>query len=258
MLQLYPAQQPVEQPIYDSLELPARAGRPYVLLNMIGTLDGKALVEGRVQNLGDATDQYLMRVLRAQVDAVLNGAGTLRAHQLNFKVLPELAAARTTRGQRARLYGVVLSRSLDLPLDNRFFRNPVHQPIVVTCAAAPRERRAAVADLADVLEAGDRTVDIGEALRLLQDRYGIRSVLSEGGPAINYPMLADDLIDELFLTLAPKVEGGRDTLAIVDGPAGFPADALPQFRLRSVFLENDTLFLRYLRASPTRDRPSQT
>lgn len=247
MIQLYPTFHPDAQSVYHSLDLPRLPDRPYVLLNMVGTLDGKALVEERVQNVGDATDQHLMRVLRGQVDAVLSGAGTLRANQLNFRVLPELQAARRERGQRDRLYGIVVSKRLDLPLENRFFRNPAHEPIVITTTSAPRARREQIAEVALVLEAGDESVDLAAALRLLKVRFGIHSLLSEGGPTLNYPMLADGLIDELFLTLSPKVEGGRDTLTLVEGPTGFPADRAPTFSLRSVFLENDALYLRYQR-----------
>lgn len=251
MLQLFPIQQAVELPIYHPLDLPRLSDRPHALLNMIGTLDGKALVEGRVQNVGDRTDQYLMRVLRTQVDAVLNGAETLRANQLNFKILPELANARRARGQRDRLYGIVVSKSLDLPLDNRFFRNPAHDPIVVTCASAPKDRRERIAEVATVIEVGDDQVDLSQALRLLKTRFAIQALLSEGGPTINYAMLQAGLIDELFLTLAPKIEGGRDTLTIVEGPTGFAADATPHFTLCSAYLDPDPasngLFLRYQR-----------
>lgn len=249
MQQLYPAFRDSEMPIYHPLDLPAGGERPYTILNMIGTLDGKALIDGRVQAVSNPTDQRLMRVLRGQVDAVISGAGTLRANQLNYAILPELVDYRAAYGLTERLWGVVVSRSLDLPLDNRFFRNPAHRPVVVTCRSAPASRRAEIEQHAMIVEAGDDEVDVAEMSQRLRSELGIRRLLSEGGPTLNHPMLGAGVIDEFFLSISPTVEGGSGTLTLVEGPAGFNAANLPAFCVVSVYLESNVLYLRYRNAT---------
>jgi riboflavin biosynthesis pyrimidine reductase len=70
----------VGKPDYTALEFPPPpADRPYVVTNMVMSLDGSVVVEGTERGLGSAVDQALMRELRVPVDVVMNGAGTLRA-----------------------------------------------------------------------------------------------------------------------------------------------------------------------------------
>ena len=113
--------------IYDELHLhrpDPPADRPTVALNMVTSVDGKAAVAGSAAPLGSEVDHRLMRAIRAAHDAVLNGAGTLRAERVDPRVGPERAARRVARGARPEPLAVVLTRSGNLPLDRRYFRYP--------------------------------------------------------------------------------------------------------------------------------------
>ena len=88
MLRLYPLPVREVSAIYEDLDLgaarPRDASRPYVILNMVGSVDGRAAVEGKASGLGSETDRQTMRTLRARADAVMVGAGTLRAERLTL------------------------------------------------------------------------------------------------------------------------------------------------------------------------------
>lgn len=214
-------------PDYAALTLPAPpAERPYVLLNMVTSADGKITIEGTERGLGSPADQHLMRMLRTNVDAVLNGATTLRASGSNPAVDdPMLVAVRQARGLTAAPLGVVLTRSGNLPPDDTFFTSPAFEAIVVATDQTPAE------DL-DRLRSSGRTVEVISSadvaaglMRLLRQQYGVRSLLCEGGATLNGLLFDAGFVDELFLTLAPRVVGGDGVLTPVraDRPPSFVA-----------------------------------
>ena len=135
-----------------------------------------------------------------------------------------------------------MSRSLDLPLDTALFSTPADRPIVITTSTADPDRLAAVAPLADVVEAGGAAVDLAIALAELRGA-GVGVVVGEGGPGINGQLVAAGLVDELCVTLSPRLVGGSSSRLAV-GPAAAPSD----LRLAHLLEEDGLLFLRYLRA----------
>ena len=114
---------PGNTPDYAALEFPeAPADRPYVIVNMVASVDGKTVIEGSERGLGSAADRRLLRELRVHADIVLTGAGTLRASGHSPRLNDEaLEALRVSRGKPRLPIAATLSRSGDLPLDNRFF-----------------------------------------------------------------------------------------------------------------------------------------
>jgi riboflavin biosynthesis pyrimidine reductase len=207
---------------------PSAEGRPAVRLNMIESVDGAAVVEGRSGGLGGPADRRLYDLLRSLADVVLVGAGTVRAERYGPTSPPGPAIA-------------VVSRQLDLDWEARLFAEARVRPIVLTCAAAPVDRRARASEVADVVVAGERYVDLSLALLALGER-GARHVLAEGGPTLNGQLAAAGLLDELCLTLSPTLVGGGDLRRIV---AGVPLPATRGLSLRSACEEDGFLFLRY-------------
>jgi riboflavin biosynthesis pyrimidine reductase len=199
-------------------DLPAARTRPAVRLNMIASIDG---VSG---GLGGPADQALFAVLRSLADVVLVAAGTVRAE--HYGPLPVPVA--------------VLSRSCRLDWDSAFFTAAITPPIVVTVADAPALERKKAADLADVVIAGERDVDLAAALGALAER-GYARVLAEGGPTLNGQLAAAGLLDELCLTVSPLLAGG-DAKRILAGPA-LPSG--PGWQIRSLCEQDGFLFLRY-------------
>jgi riboflavin biosynthesis pyrimidine reductase len=120
--------------------------------------------------------------------------------------------------------------------------------VVVTVADASQVHRARAAEVADVVIAGERDVDLHEALVALAER-GARSVLAEGGPGLNAQLAGAGLLDELCLTLSPSIVGG-DAKRIVSGPSLDPPRPVD---LSSICEEGGFLFLR-CRAQPAAAR----
>jgi riboflavin-specific deaminase-like protein len=212
--------------LYLELDLPAgTAARPYVVLGMVTSVDGAASTNGTSGGLGGEADRLAYRRLREHVDAILVGAGTVRAERYNPPAAPaDRVARRRARGLADVPTLVVVSASLDLPHDLEMFADPGRRPVVVTGPAAPRERRAGLEDLADVVvvegapDGGSGEVDLAAALGALAGR-GWTRVLCEGGPTLNAQLVAGGLADELFVTLAPRLVG--DTRhRIVEGTLG--------------------------------------
>src|SRR5215218_3299628 len=84
--------------------------RPYLALNMVATVDGRASVNGSAVGIGSPADKHLMRELRAEADVVLHGAGTVRADPLSARVPTEFAAQRLVRGMSEQPLGAIVTR----------------------------------------------------------------------------------------------------------------------------------------------------
>lgn len=209
--------------------------RPFVYLNMVASVDGRATIEGRAHQLGSETDTLLLTELRTLADAVLIGSGTLRAEGYARLVANEDRVARRTAAGRAPTpTAVLISRSLDLPWDAGLFQAADQPVIVYTGADDEPPQTAAPVEVV-------RLADPAEALRDLRTR-GIRALLCEGGPTLNRALLAAGLVDELFLTLSPLLTGNTNAPRIVEGE-DLPAPA--RLHLQWVLHHDDELYLRY-------------
>jgi riboflavin biosynthesis pyrimidine reductase len=216
----------------------APGDRPFVYLNMVASVDGRAAIEGHSHALGSDADTLLLTELRTLADAVLIGAGTLRAEGYARLVgNPERVARREASGRTATPPAVLISRSLDLPWEAGLFA-AADQPVVVyTGSDAEPPDVAAPLEVVRVEDASPAA-----ALRDLRTRRGVRALLCEGGPTLNRALLAADLVDELFLTLSPLLTGNAGAPRIVEGD-DLPAHA--RLVLRWVLHHDDELYLRY-------------
>ena len=188
---------------------PVQPGRPWVLLNLVLSADGHASVAGRVTQLTSPTDQTLFHHLRTLSDAILVGASTVRAERYGpVRISDEVARQRAADGRPERPILVVVSRSLDLDL--RAITDTGQSVVVMTCAASDANRRARLAETADVIVVGDDIVDLRHGLGLLHER-GARVVLCEGGAVLNGELAQAELIDEVCVTVAPVLGGDPST-----------------------------------------------
>jgi riboflavin-specific deaminase-like protein len=228
--------------IYEGVEFPRDAGRgsrkPYVVLNLVQSTDGKASIDGKASGLGTDTDREVMRTLRAKADAVMVGGGTLRAERLSLS----LDADDTRSVPRA----AILTNSGDLPLEKNLVRDPRQDVLVLLPEGAGREVEKHLARLAETrrvpaTESG--TVDLRRALEILKSDYGVDVLLCEGGPALNAGLISADLADEVFLTVAPMLVGTQSRRGANASSTGL-GEPLP-LRLISLRVAGEELFLRY-------------
>jgi riboflavin-specific deaminase-like protein len=223
----------------DSLVLPSHPDRPYTIANFVSTADGRAAIHGRSAPLSSAGDRAMFHALRERVDAVIVGTNTLRIERYGRMIRdPEARQRRAERGLEPEPLACVVTRSGDLPSDIPLFTDrdePVPRVLAFTT------------DDAD-LPAGINTVRLDPSeltlttvLRHLHADYEIGSLLCEGGPTVFGSLLHEKLVDELFLTLSPKLAGGgmAPTIAL--------ASELPEpvpLTLKWLLEQESCLFLR--------------
>jgi riboflavin biosynthesis pyrimidine reductase len=210
--------------------------------NMVASADGAASVDGVSGGLSSAGDKRIFGLLRVLADVVLVGAGTARAEDYKpARPRPSLAPLRASRPATATI--ALVTRSLDLDLTAPLFTGapPDARTIVITCAASDAARRAEAAKLADVIVAGEESVDLSLALRALGDR-GLGRVLCEGGPHLLGDLAAAGLLNELCLSLSPTL-AGPGASRIIAGPS-FPAR--PMTAAHILTEDDGFLFCRYV------------
>jgi riboflavin biosynthesis pyrimidine reductase len=220
--QLYPEVQDI-----DDADLPEAFGfaalappdRPYLVVNMVASVDGRVTIDGASEGLSSPADKAVFFALRASVDAVLAGTGTMHAEQYGRLVRkPERQAQRAALGLEPEPLAIVLSRSGDIP-SIPLLDDPEARSVVFSGAdAEPRL-----------------------ALSRLRGEHGVRTVLCEGGPQLNAGLLRAGVVDELFLTISPLLAAGDDPMTIVEGEAGTHVG----LELVSVLEADSMLFLRY-------------
>lgn len=213
--------------------------RPYLITNFALTLDGRTTIGGVSGPIGTKRDTQMLVALRTKVDAVMIGAGTMRS-ECYGRVLadPAKRERREEQGLPHDPLMVLVSGRLDLPWEAPLFTGGGGEVLIFT--ASDRDAPATATPVELVRTEG--MVDLTAALAHLRTERGVRSVLSEGGPHLNAQLVQAGLVDEMFVTHAPKLAGG-------EGPglvAGLPEAERP---LDLVWLvvepESDELFARY-------------
>jgi riboflavin biosynthesis pyrimidine reductase len=245
-----------------SIEIPLRTDRPTVISNFVSTLDGvvsyntpEAAGGGEISGFSEP-DHFVMGLLRSIADAVLIGAGTLRAAEgeawsprfTHEQSADDYSALRRSLGLTDEPTTVVVTASGDVDLAHKGLSDPTVPVLILTTAAGHEQLRAQEPwrDHVEVVSAGTDSVAPQQIVEALRER-GMELVLCEGGPLLFGQMLEANLIDELFLTVAPQVAGRSDDrprLSLVEGVA-FSVDQAPWARLVDARRSGSHLFLRY-------------
>ncbi len=180
--------------------------RPYLLLNFAVTLDGRAAIGGKSGPIGSRADMEMLQRLRTRVDAVMIGAGTMRAERYGRMVPnPDFRAYRERTGLGHDPLAVIVSNRLELPWDAPLFTDGGGRCVIFT---ASEEEPPPTATPVTCIRHPDG-VKLEQCLAWLRAERGIRSVLCEGGPTLHGRLREGELADELFLTIAPKLAGGE-------------------------------------------------
>ena len=190
----------------------AAPDRPYLGINMVSSLDGKATLDWRTRGLSSEIDRQVFHLLRTQADAVMVGAGTVRTERYGrMTKSDELRQIRARDGLAPDALAVVVSGRLDLPPDLPLLNEPDQKVVIAT---ASEDTLSGVTGDVEYARVGD---DLPRLMAYLHEHHGIRSVLCEGGPTLNSFLFAAGVVDELFLTLNPKLLSGASALTIVAG-----------------------------------------
>lgn len=216
--------------IYSILDFPAPPGdRPYVFINMVATIDGKTISGDReedVMDLGSKNDHILMRRIEDQADAVIIGGRTVRAT--------------TPKWDPKTAIRVAVTRSGQIDFEKKFFTG-VGRAFVACPLGTQIEAPAGV----EVLRSEGDEINFEDLLRRLK-KLGATRLLCFGGSELNAEFLRRDLVDELFLTVAPKVKLGR-SLPTYAGGEPLTREQMLRFRLIEHHVIEDEVFLRYRR-----------
>jgi riboflavin-specific deaminase-like protein len=216
----------------------AREGRPFVAANFAATVDGRAAIGGVSGPIGSDADTEMLACLRTRFDAVMIGAGTMRAERYG-----RVVANQEQRERRERIglphdpLMVIVSGRLDLPWEAPLFTAGGGRVLIFTTSEAEPPETAT--SLRIVRHEG--SVDVAAALRHLREERGIRALLCEGGPHLHGQLWAAGLVDELFLTTAPRLTGA-EAPRIVEG---VPLPNTTELDLAWLLEQDGELFARY-------------
>jgi riboflavin biosynthesis pyrimidine reductase len=196
------------------------AGRALIRLNMISSVDGGSAVAGVSGGLGNVDDHAVFAALRATADAVLVGLGTAVAEHYHPPTSPHL-----------RIY--VIADAPDVSGNEDLFASGLATLVL------PEDAPPTPATVPEMRAGSGGVVDLARVATELTGQV----VVLEGGPTLAGAMVALGLVDEFFVTLAPRVVAGGSA-RVVHGP---DADAAP-WTLRHGFVDDEGfLFLRYVR-----------
>lgn len=218
---------------------------PFVFVNMAMTADGKIATANRaIHSFGSARDLAHLYELRATADAVMCGARTIEISQSILGSGGEkFRRQRRKHGLAEYNLRVIVSGSGSIDPAAEIFKKKFSPVIVLTTRRASAKKLAQLRTLADEVKVfGGTEVNFRLALRWLRAKYGVKRLLCEGGGELNDALFRAGLVDEINLTLCPKIFGGRTAPTIAEG-LGFQQLAnAAGFKLTSAKRTNAELF----------------
>ncbi len=221
--------------------------RPLLILNMASTVDGRASVGGRSGAIGNRADRGLFHGLRAIVDAVMVGAGTARIEHYGRMIREsDRRRRRSESGLEPEPTTCIVSRSVALtPALVPVLGEPEARVTILTQSQASLPPEGVEAQIHYIRAAKAGALDLRAGLGELRDRFGVRTLLCEGGPHLNAALLGAGLVDELLLCVGPKLAGGQSSESSLRILAGPELEPPLELELLDAFENESNLFLRY-------------
>ncbi len=183
--------------------------RPYVIMNAAMTLDGKIATAAKDSKISSRKDLERVHKLRSKVDAILVGINTILIDD------PMLTVRHVNGKNPVR---VIVDSGARIRLDSRIMRSCDRVlTIIASSEKASKARLEKIRALGAIpIVLGKNKVDLRKLLSFLKDS-GMKKVLVEGGGEINWSVLANNLVDEIMVTISPRIVGGRDAVTLVEG-----------------------------------------
>ncbi len=223
---------------------PGELTRPWVQVNFVTSLDGAVTVGGKSGGLSSPGDKRIFRMERVLADVILVGSATALVERYRgARFSPAGAARRASLGLAPIPPIAVVTARASVPPDAPLLTDTEVPPIILTTESAPEDNRRALADAgADVVVVGEKDVDLVAALAEL-DRRGLRRIDCEGGPRLFGSLIAEDLVNQLCLTVSPFLAAG-DAGRIANGPTLVDPQLM---HLHAALRDGDFLMLTYRR-----------
>ena len=221
---------------------------PFVFINMAMTADGKIATANRaVSTFSSKHDFEHLLELRATADAVMSGARTVNEQVVNLGPGPaKFRRLRLQSGLAEYNLRVVVSGSGSINPDAEIFRHRFSPIIILTTGRVAERKLQRLRAVADAVTArGENEIDFRGAFEWLSEKWNVRRLLSEGGGELNGALFRAGLVNELHLTICPKIFGGRNAPTIADGTGVRNLAGATRLKLKSLKRISDELFLVY-------------
>jgi 2,5-diamino-6-(ribosylamino)-4(3H)-pyrimidinone 5'-phosphate reductase len=209
-----------------------KTDRPHVLMMSEITADGKLTLKRGASSkilmkyMAHETE-LLLHETRAEYDAIMVGANTIRIDN-SFLTVRYVEGKSPLR--------VIPCSMADLPLDANVLKNDAPTAIAV-CESAPKDRVEAIKKKgAHLIVAGKTHVELPLLMKILREKFGVKKLMIEGGPTLNWHMLHDRLVDEIRLIHLPFIVGGSDTPSLVGGMHIDTEDQMIRLNLKKYYL----------------------
>ena len=244
------SQKPTDARMPTTLDLgPQTLDLPFVLINMAMTADGKIATANRdISSFGSAHDHRHLLELRATADAVMSGARTVDSAKISMGTGGvKFQRTRLKRGLAEFNLRIIVSGSGSIDPHAEVFKHDFSPIIILTTERMSASSRRRLQGLAEICVCGNSEINFATALRWLRKQWGVKRLICEGGGELNDSLFRAGLVDELHLTICPKVFGGRNAPTI-SGGIGFSTLAQAALlELKSRRRIGDELFLVFSR-----------
>jgi riboflavin-specific deaminase-like protein len=223
---------------------------PFVFVNMAMTADGKIATANRaVHSFGSKRDLAHLYELRATADAVMCGARTV---EISETILgnggEKFRKLRLKNGLAEFPLRVIVSGSGSIDPAAKIFQKRFSPIIILTTERASARKLAQLSHLADEVKiCGKTEINFRAALRWLQNQFGVKRLLCEGGGELNDALFSAGLVDKIHLTICPKIFGGRTAPTIADGLGFQRLSEAANFELTSINHRKAELFTTFPR-----------
>ena len=219
--------------------------KPHIFLNMAMSLDGKISTrDGAGPRFTSDADKIRLREIRSQADAILVGAGTIIADDPTFSQHGKHRELRLQKNMAPNPIKAVVSGSGSVPETARMFQPNGAPALVFTTEHILPSHLEKLRQVAEVYVVGRAEVDFRRAIEILGNTYEVKQLLVEGGGQVNFDLFRAGLINEVYLTLCPKIIGGRDVPTIAEG-TGFDFLDIVGLELLDRRVVDDEIFLHY-------------
>ncbi|MFO1488396.1 MAG: dihydrofolate reductase family protein [Verrucomicrobiota bacterium] len=226
-----------------------RSERPFVFVNFAMTADGKtAFADHRFKPFASVRDREHMLELRATADAVMSGARTIDQGPVTLGTGgAKFRRRRQQRGLSACHLRIIVTGSGSVNLRAEIFKHDFSPIVILTTRRAGTERLKQLRALAQVKICGAKQINFLSALRWLRSKWNVKRLLCEGGGELSGALFRAGLVDELHLTVSPKMFGGRTAPTIAEGKGFEKLSAAAAFQFKSQTRAGDEMFFVFTR-----------